>query len=108
MLLSRGATVTAVGSVAKVLETLRYGLPEVILSDLSMPEVDGYGLIDRLRSSTNPAWRGLPVIALTALASEQERIRALSRGFTAYLTKPLDVPLLCRTIVDLVRTRLMA
>ncbi len=108
VLLSRGATVTAVGSVAKVLETLRYGLPEVILSDLSMPEVDGYGLIDRLRSSTNPAWRSLPVIAVTALASEQERVKALSRGFTAYLTKPLDVPLLCRTIVDLVRTRLMA
>ncbi|MBV8056519.1 MAG: PAS domain-containing protein [Deltaproteobacteria bacterium] len=103
MLVNCGATVTMVNSVAEALSALRVGLPDVIVSDLSMPEVDGYGLIERLRSASDPALHEIPVIALTALASEQDRARALARGFSAFVAKPFTPAALSRAIMDLVR-----
>ncbi len=107
-LLSRGATVRVVRSVAEALEALRSESPDVIVSDISMAEVDGYGLVERLRQSGESRWARIPVVALTAAASEQDRARALSSGFTSYVTKPFDGHALSALILDLARARMMS
>lgn len=62
--------------------------PNLILSDLSMPKIDGWGLLSAIR--TDPALAEVPVIALTAHAMTGDRERGLAAGFTSYLTKPLS------------------
>jgi CheY-like chemotaxis protein len=83
-LLARGATVRVVDSVAAAFAALRADLPDVIVTDISMAAVDGYGLVERLRASNDERWARIPVVALTAAASVQDRARALSSGFTSY------------------------
>jgi PAS domain S-box-containing protein len=104
-LLASRATVTVAGSAAEAFERLRSEIPDVIVSDLAMPEIDGFALIERVRSSSDERLRSLPVIALTAHASSQDRADALSRGFTSYLSKPYDAGSLCRLIAEVVARR---
>jgi PAS domain S-box-containing protein len=103
LLLAQGASVTSAASVAEALACLRAGLPEVVLSDIAMPEVDGYGLVERVRALADPRAARLPIVALTAFASLSDRNEALEGGFTAYLTKPVDPGELTRTLAGVVR-----
>ena len=64
----------------------RQNPPDLILIDLSMPELDGWGVLRELRADETT--RGLPCIAVTAFASDADRTRALEAGFNAYLAKP--------------------
>jgi signal transduction histidine kinase len=63
--------------------------PDLILLDLHLPDASGYVLLDRLRA--NEETGAIPVVAVTANAMPEDQIRAREAGFTAYLTKPLDV-----------------
>jgi len=105
VLLMCGATVTVVGSAMEALAAVRVERPDIVLSDISMPAVDGYQLVERLRSSTDPSVAGLPVVALTAVVSEDSKRHALERGFDGYLPKPLDAAVLSHTLLEIVRTR---
>lgn len=98
-----GASVTLAGSVAEALEQLCADIPDVIISDIAMPVVDGYGLLERLRGSTDPRWRALKVLALTAHASVQDRASALRAGFDDYLSKPFDAATLSHRVAELAR-----
>jgi CheY-like chemotaxis protein len=69
------------------MEMLEKIKPDLVLSDLSMPKVDGWELIEMIRR--NPATAHLPVIALTANALPKDKERGLAAGFTSYLTKPI-------------------
>jgi PAS domain S-box-containing protein len=95
-----GATVSVADSVQDALDTLvrceSHQRPGVIVTDLAMPAHDGYALLARLRAT--PSLAAIPVIALTAYASPEDRRRALDEGFAAYLTKPVDVEALITTI----------
>lgn len=71
---------------AEALSALRVGLPALILLDLSMPEVDGWAVLEQVRAEA--AWAGLPVVACSAHAMSGDKERALASGFDAYLTKP--------------------
>jgi two-component system, OmpR family, phosphate regulon response regulator PhoB len=62
--------------------------PDVILCDLLMPELDGFGFIRELR--TRPEWRGVPVLAVTALGSDTDYRRTWEAGFDGHLTKPIQ------------------
>lgn len=73
--------------------------PDVIVSDIAMPGVDGYEFIQRLRALTDPKGSNIPVIALTAYASAQDRRRALESGFDRHLSKPVDPVDLVQAIV---------
>ena len=70
--------------------------PDVVLSDLMMPEMDGYELLRRVRA--NAAWASIPFIVLSARGEEEAVQRALELGATAYLRKPVDIPDLLRAI----------
>lgn len=98
-----GALVTAVSSAPAALGTLRSVVPDVLLSDISMPDHDGYWLLEQVRAL--PAERGgrIPAVALTAHGRAHGPDRTLAAGFQAHLSKPVDAWELCRTITGLVR-----
>ena len=106
-LLACGATVTRASSVHEALRAFKLDLPDVVISDIAMPEVDGYGLLEKIRALADPQAARTPIIALTAYASRQDRHRALARGFDRYLAKPFDHVTLTREISEVVRERLM-
>lgn len=72
-------------------------LPDLIISDVMMPEMDGMELLRRVRA--NPQWKGIPMILLTARAGQTDRLDALYTGVDDYLTKPFQTEeLLARAI----------
>lgn len=91
VLTAHGASVHTAGSAEEALAVLDRGGVDVVLSDIGMPETDGYGLMQQLRSHPSVAVRGVPVIAVTAYAGEGDREAALAAGFHAHLPKPIDV-----------------
>ncbi|HKX84489.1 MAG TPA: ATP-binding protein [Pyrinomonadaceae bacterium] len=80
-------------------------LPNVIISDIGMPDEDGYSMVSRIRQL--PASEGglVPAIALSAFNSSESRQRAFEAGFQKYSTKPFDDSSIIRDILDLARTR---
>lgn len=84
-----GAMVTTAGSGPEVLEILERENFDVILSDISMPGMDGFELLSRLRKLPNG--RDVPVLALTGFGRVEDVERAQSEGFFAHITKPVDV-----------------
>ena len=84
------ADVLTAATAGEALSLLQHARPDLMVSDLGMPEVDGYGLLDRIRA-LGPARGGdLPAIALTAFARSEDRIKALSSGFLAHISKPVE------------------
>lgn len=98
----RGATVAAASSVAHAFEVLEQTPPDVVISDIAMPDEDGLSLARRLREL--PADRGglLPIIGVSAFAARSDRLRALAAGFDRYLHKPVDFDELSAAICSLV------
>jgi CheY-like chemotaxis protein len=96
-----GATVTAVASGLAALQALEQWLPGVLVSEIGMADMDGYRLMQQIRSRP-PSQGGLvPAIALTAYAAELDQKRALQAGFQQHLTKPLEPERLVHAIVNL-------
>jgi PAS domain S-box-containing protein len=96
-----GARVTAVGSAAEALVEFERALPDVLLSDIGMPEEDGYSLITKVRSL--PAGRGgqTPAAALTAYARVEDRMRVLRAGFQTHVPKPVEPAELVTIVANL-------
>jgi signal transduction histidine kinase/ActR/RegA family two-component response regulator len=84
-----GATVTAAGSVTEAMTALATANPQVLVSDIAMPEQDGYDLIRQVRAAGLTA-KLLPAVALTAFAHKEDRLRALMAGFQVHVAKPID------------------
>jgi CheY-like chemotaxis protein len=97
------AVATAKDAVAGI-EAARLNRPDIIISDLQMPVVDGYELIRRVRQI--PELAGVPAIALTGCSTKKEVQFALDSGFTAYLVKPIDAQTLSDMILRLTGKRL--
>lgn len=74
--------------------------PSVVLSDLAMPDGDGFWLLDHIRQLPDSGGR-VPVVAVTAHAGLADRNRVMAAGFDAYLCKPVDVPTLASVIADI-------
>ncbi|WP_017315803.1 hybrid sensor histidine kinase/response regulator [Mastigocladopsis repens] len=90
MLQQFGATVTSVASVRQALSAIEKSLPDVLVSDIGMPEEDGYTLIREVRNLEPEIGGHIPAIALTAYVREQDCTRALESGFQMYVTKPVE------------------
>ncbi len=76
-------------------------LPDVIISDLAMPEEDGYSLINRIRHLPVSSGGNIPAIALSAFATRENKQKAFELGFNKYDTKPFEPDLLVKDIVEL-------
>jgi len=87
---NQGASVTLAGSAEEALRILAVSTPDILISDVGMPGMDGYQLIRRLRAS-EPKGHRLPALALTAFARAEDRKRAMLAGYQAHLAKPFDV-----------------
>ncbi|HVG34187.1 MAG TPA: PAS domain S-box protein [Pyrinomonadaceae bacterium] len=85
-----GATVMAVRSAAEALSALTEFKPHILVSDIGMPEEDGYSLIRKVRALRTEDGGRIPAIALTAYAREDDRMRALLAGFQVHLAKPVN------------------
>lgn len=97
------AETKAVSSVAAALETLQNWRPDVIVSDIAMPEEDGYSLIKKLRALPPEAGGTIPVVALTAYVGIKERTKVLSNGFQMYVPKPVEPTELLGALANFVR-----
>jgi len=82
-----------------LLERVKQERPDLILLDLQLPGVDGFTLARRLKA--DPETRAIPVLALTAYAQSEDRIRALQAGCDGYLPKPLNTQGLVQTVARL-------
>lgn len=96
-----GADVTAVDSAQAALQSLASEVPDMLISDIGMPEMDGYELIKKVRA-VGLANDQLPAIALTAFASSTDRARALMSGFQSHVPKPLIATELVSAITRLI------
>ncbi|HEU4874108.1 MAG TPA: CHASE domain-containing protein, partial [Pyrinomonadaceae bacterium] len=87
----RQANVTAVSSAGEAIQAISKRRPDVLVSDIAMPDEDGYGLIEKVRMLENGESQGIPAVAITAYAKDEDRERALSAGFQIYLAKPVEL-----------------
>jgi len=90
-LTSRRANVTAVCTASEAIAVIKDNRPDVLVSDIAMPEEDGYGLIAKVRSMDVDSQPYIPAVAITAYAKEEDRQRALESGFQIYLAKPVEL-----------------
>ncbi|HEU0203682.1 MAG TPA: response regulator, partial [Burkholderiaceae bacterium] len=91
-----GAEVTCVASAAEALRVLELRLPDVVVSDIGMPETSGIDLVQQLRAS--PRTADLPIVALTAYNRGEDREEAQRAGFDFHVGKPVEPLALVRTI----------
>jgi CheY-like chemotaxis protein len=89
MLRHHGAEVMTAASVDDAIDAVCRWTPHVLVVDIAMPGADGFALLRRLRELGGAA-AGIPAVALTAYAREEDRHRGLQSGFQGYLTKPVD------------------
>ncbi len=101
-LLEYGAIATGVSSAASALEVLGSFKPDVLLSDIGMPEQDGYTFIRQVRVLPPALGGQIPAIALTAYAGDKDRQSAIAAGFQKHLSKPVVPDELIHAIAELV------
>ncbi|MBI2832909.1 MAG: PAS domain S-box protein [Acidobacteria bacterium] len=90
ILAGRGARVRTAGSVSEALRIFGQWRPHVIVSDVAMPDEDGYQLIEQIRALESAGGRAIPAVAVTAHARAEDRQRALAAGYQTYVAKPVD------------------
>jgi CheY-like chemotaxis protein len=100
-----GATVTPVASGQEALQSVAHSLPDVVVSDIEMPEMNGYELVQQIRRRTMDQGGGIPAIALTAHAGEFNQQKALEAGFQEHFAKPADLEQLVRAIAQWTQPR---
>ena len=94
-----GATVRSATNARDALETLTSFKPDVMLLDISLPEMDGYDLLKAIRR--DPAMRNVPALAVTAHAYERDKQRATEAGFSLHVSKPFDAEALVYLVASL-------
>lgn len=89
----------------KMVEQSQPGDYDIVLMDIQMPEMNGRQATAAIRRLDNPALANIPIIALSANAFESDKRMSLESGINAHLTKPIDVPLLLKTMKEILQTR---
>ncbi|WP_460207445.1 hybrid sensor histidine kinase/response regulator [Scytonema sp. NUACC21] len=96
-----GAEVTQVASATQALQAITEFQPNVLVSDIGMPEVDGYMLIRQIRAMPPELGGKIPAIALTAYAGEMDSQQAIAAGFQQHIAKPVEPATLVAAVVNL-------
>jgi PAS domain S-box-containing protein len=104
LLAQYGAEVLSVASAAEVLTSLESFQPDVLLSDIGMPDIDGYALIQQVRALPPERGGQVVAIALTAYAREEDRQRTLAAGFQHHICKPIDPAKLAMVLWQLLKS----
>lgn len=99
-----GAIATAVTSVSSALEILTTFQPDILISDIGMPEQDGYSLIRQIRALPREHGGDIRAIALTAYAGDRDRNLALAAGFQRHLSKPVMPDHLANVVAELLKS----
>ncbi len=98
---ANGAEVRSAESAAEALARFEEETPELVVCDIAMPGEDGYRLIERIRARDASHGGDVPALALTALATDEDRVRALAAGFQDHLAKPIELARLVAAIAKL-------
>jgi CheY-like chemotaxis protein/two-component sensor histidine kinase len=102
------AHVETAQSVREALEKLPVFLPDILISDIGMPDEDGYDLIRRVRRLPRERGGDVPAVALTAYATINDRLRVLREGYQMHIPKPLELAELVTVVTSLARRKLEA
>ena len=105
VLTEAGAAVRTAASAAEALALLRWIRPDVLVSDLAMPDQDGYSLIRNLRAIERESGRETPAVALSAYVRVQDRARAEAAGFNVFVEKPVDPQELIAVLAGIAESR---
>ncbi|MGJ7916259.1 ATP-binding protein [Massilia sp. LXY-6] len=97
-----GASVRIAASAREAFARFREAMPNLLISDLGMPEVDGFELLDWVRHLPKEEGGQVPAIALTAFARSEDRLRALEAGFSAHISKPVEPSELIAAVASVV------
>lgn len=100
LLESLGAEVTVAESVKSALSNIKFSMPNILFTDIEMPEQTGYDLLDQLRHSPDSKSKSIPVIALTAHSQDKELSQIKKAGFDFYLSKPVNLEKMISTILQ--------
>ncbi len=100
-LTQHGARATGANTAGEALEKLEQLEFDVLISDIGMPGVDGYGLIRQVRKQEASKERRIPAVALTAYASVQDRMRAILAGYNTHVAKPVEANELVTVVAGL-------
>ncbi|MEO7795597.1 MAG: PAS domain S-box protein [Thermoanaerobaculia bacterium] len=95
------AEVVTASSAIEAMQLLEGRLPDVMISDIGMPEVDGFELLRRVQRLAELRGEEIPVIALTAFARSEDRARALDAGFRLHLSKPIEPAELVASVANI-------
>jgi PAS domain S-box-containing protein len=98
-----GARVACAASAREALNAVRSRRPDVVISDIEMPEESGYDLLRQLRALPSSEGVDLPVLALTAYATAHDRVKVLQAGFQMHLAKPVEPAELITVVANLTR-----
>jgi CheY-like chemotaxis protein len=96
-----GAEVITATSVDEALDALERFKPDALVSDIAMPDRDGYDLIREIRSREPDRGGNIPAVAVTAYARAEDRVRALTAGFQMHITKPISPDELITVVASL-------
>jgi PAS domain S-box-containing protein len=100
-----GAEVLTAATAREALEHATRSRPDVLISDIGMPDEDGFELIRRVRELPAESGGGVPAIALTAYARAEDRLRVLRSGYQMHVPKPVEMAELLTVIASLVRRK---
>ena len=93
------ADVVTATSAAEALPLIEASAPDILISDIGMPEVDGYEFLKRIRSL--PGGREIPAIALTAFARPEDEAKSLAAGYSVHISKPITPDALSAAVASL-------
>jgi CheY-like chemotaxis protein len=85
----------------QALEIIKESIPDVLISDIGMPDEDGYSFLKKVRSLPQDKGGNVPALALTAYTKEEDRQQAIAAGFQMHLGKPLDITELLQAVSQL-------
>lgn len=97
----RKVKVTTALSAGEAIKAIERSMPDILVSDIGMPDADGYELIRMIRRLESKQGGNIPAVALTAYAREEDRMRSLSAGYQIHLAKPVEPSELIAVIADL-------
>lgn len=100
ILMGCGGEINCCESVAEAMKAIREWKPDLLVSDIGMPNEDGYTLIKKVRSLRSKRAKQLPAVALTAYATKEDEARALSSGFQMHVAKPIEPETLVMSIAS--------